>query len=141
MAVLLQDGNAESVERIDVARVVVADQVVDPLPHFVGGLVGERDAQDIAGRDAQFVDQEGEPVGQRAGLARPGPGHHADKSLRGGHRQTLFLVQLLQWIVFCHLSRLSACNILRFEKIARFPPKFRIPWNILLFLRSFIFGL
>ena len=138
VAVLLQNGNAEPVEGVDVTRVVVADQIMDPLPHFVGGLVGERDAQDVAGRDAQFVDQEGEPVGQRAGLARSGPGHHADKSFRGRHRQALFFVQLLQWIVFCHFSRLSACNILRFEKIARFPPKFRIPWNFLLFLRSFI---
>ena len=36
VAVLLQDGHAEAVERVDIARVVVAGQGVDTLVHLVG---------------------------------------------------------------------------------------------------------
>ena len=69
VAVLLEDGDAEAVEGVDIAGVVVPGEPVDPLPHLRGRFVGEGDAQDVAGQDAQLVDQIGEPPGEGPGLA------------------------------------------------------------------------
>ena len=46
------------------------DQSADPLLHLVGGLVGERDGQDLERRDALAPDQVGDAVGEHPGLAR-----------------------------------------------------------------------
>ena len=53
--ILLQDADAEAVKSIDIAGVIVAGQIVDPLPHFICGLVCERDAQNIARENSQFI--------------------------------------------------------------------------------------
>ena len=96
VAVLLQDGGAEAVEGVDVARVVVPGEGVNPLAHLVGGLVGEGDAQDVAGQDAQLVHQIGEAVGQRPGLSRTRPGNDPDKAFGGGDGLPLGWIQLLE---------------------------------------------
>ena len=96
VAVLLQDGDAEAVERTDVAGVLVADHVVDAPAHLVGGLVGEGDAQDVAGEDAELLHQIGEAAGQGARLAAAGPGQHADEALRLRDGFPLGLVQSVQ---------------------------------------------
>ena len=56
VAVFLQDRYAEAVERIDVARVVVACQVVNAPTHFRRRLIRKGDAEDVARQDAQLVD-------------------------------------------------------------------------------------
>ena len=55
MAVLLEDGDAEAVEGVDIAGVVVPGEGVNLLAHLAGGLVDESDAQDAAGQDDKLV--------------------------------------------------------------------------------------
>ena len=50
-----------------------ADQVDDALAHFVGGLVGEGDGEDVPGGDAGG-DEIGDAAGDDAGLAGAGAG-------------------------------------------------------------------
>ena len=52
-----------------------ADEGLDPLPHFGGGLVGEGDGQDLAVVGPPRGDQVGDPVAEHPGLARAGTGH------------------------------------------------------------------
>ena len=54
------------------------DERADALAHLVGGLVGERDGQDLRRRHA-LVDEVGDAVGEHPGLARPGAGHHQQR--------------------------------------------------------------
>ncbi len=49
------------------------DEVADALAHLGGGLVGERDGEDVR-RPHALVDQVGDAVGEHAGLARAGTG-------------------------------------------------------------------
>ena len=91
--VLAQDADAEPVERVDVARVRVPDEPVDALAHLDGGLVGEGDAEDVPGQDAEVANEPGEPAGERAGLARSGAGDDADEALGGGDRGELFRIE------------------------------------------------
>ena len=56
------------------------DHVGHPLAHLSGGLVGERDGQDFTGVGTTGGQQIGDPAGQHPGLARPGPGHHQQRS-------------------------------------------------------------
>ena len=51
-----------------------ADEVLDPLLHLVGGLVGERDRQDLVRGHAPVTDEMGDAVGEHPGLARTGTG-------------------------------------------------------------------
>ena len=51
-----------------------AQQPVEPLPHLLGRLVGERQGHDAARVDAHFLDQIGDAVGDDPRLAGPGPG-------------------------------------------------------------------
>ena len=57
-----------------------ADEVLDPLLHLGGGLVGEGDRQDRARVGPPLGDQPGDPAGQHPGLARPGAGHHQQRA-------------------------------------------------------------
>jgi hypothetical protein len=54
----------------------VADEVGDALAHFAGRFIGEGDGQDLPGRNAHFVDEVGDAVGQHPGFARAGAGQH-----------------------------------------------------------------
>ena len=89
VAVLLEDGDAEAVEGVDIPRVVVAGEGVDALAHLVGRLVGEGHAENAAGEDAQVVDQVGEPVGEGPGLPGARPRDDPDEPLGGGDRLPL----------------------------------------------------
>ena len=99
MAVLLQDGDAEAVERVDVARVVVARQGVDAAAHLRRRLVGERHAEDVARQDAELLDEVGKAVRERPRLARARPRQHAHESLRRRHRLALRIVEPLEQIL------------------------------------------
>ena len=106
VAVLLKYRYAETVERAYVARILIADQVVDAAAHLVGSLVGKGDAQDVPGQDAQFLYQIGKAPGEGTGLAAAGAGQHAYESLGLRHRLFLGLVQALQNILHSVTSRL-----------------------------------
>ncbi len=94
--VLLKDADAEAVEGVDVGSVVVAGEVVDALAHLVGGLVGEGHAEDVAGHDAELVDEVGEAAAERAGLAGARARDHAHVALGGGDRLALGVVEVQQ---------------------------------------------
>ena len=95
MAFLLQYICAEAMKGVDISRVPVAGQVMDPGPHLVGRLVGEGHAQNIPGRYADLVHQIGEAMGKGPGLAAARTGDHPDIALRGRHRRKLFIIQIV----------------------------------------------
>ena len=99
VAVLLQDGHAEAVERADIARVLVARQGVDALAHLGGRLVRERHAQDVAGQRADLVHKVGEALRQCARLAGACARDDADIALCGRDGLPLGRVQPAQQIV------------------------------------------
>ena len=82
VTVLLQHRDAEAVEGVDVAGVVVARQPPDAPAHLAGRLVRERGAQDVARHDAQLVHEVGKPLGERPRLAGARAGYHAHVALR-----------------------------------------------------------
>jgi len=45
------------------------DERRDAFLHLAGGLVGERDGEDLAGLDMPFGEQVGDPMREHAGLA------------------------------------------------------------------------
>ena len=92
-AVLLEDGDTEAVEGVDVAGVVVAGEGMDALAHLGGGLVGKGDAEDVSGQDTRLLHQKGKAVGQGAGLAGTGAGDAPEHSLRRGDRLPLGVVE------------------------------------------------
>ena len=96
MAVLLEDGDTEAVEGVDIPGVVVPGELMDTLAHLIGGLVGKGDAEDVARQDAQLVDQIGKAFRKGARLARSRAGDDADKALGGRDRLPLGSVQALQ---------------------------------------------
>ena len=98
VAVLLQDRDAEAVERVDVPRVVVAGQLVDALAHLVRGLVREGDAQDVPGQDADVVHKVREPVGEGSRLAGPGARDDADVPFGRGDRLPLLFVEAFEQV-------------------------------------------
>src|SRR5712671_3548595 len=75
LAVAPEDTGTERMERarLDVAA-RLADERDDPLAQLPGGAVGERHREDLPRLDPADADEIGDPVGQYAGLARPGPG-------------------------------------------------------------------
>ena len=81
-AVAAQDGGAPEVERgqgkLGGLR---AQQFVEPLPHLLGRLVGERQGHDAPRVDAHFPDQIGNAVGDDPRLAGPGPGEDEQRPL------------------------------------------------------------
>ena len=110
VAVLLQNGDAEAVERVDIARVVVAGQRVDALAHLVGRLVRERHAQDVPRQDAELIDKIGKAVRQRPRLARAGARDHADIALRCRNGLALRAIQPCQQVLHA-LSPLFAISM------------------------------
>ena len=101
MAVLLQHSDAESVEGVDISRIIVPGQVVDSLAHLVGGFICEGYAQDISRQNPDLVHQIRKAPRERPGLAGTRARNHADNSLRRRDRLPLSLVESLQNI--CHI--------------------------------------
>ena len=59
MAVLLQDRNTEAMKCIDITGIVVPCQVMNPLPHLIGGFIGKCNAQNVPGQNSDLIDQIG----------------------------------------------------------------------------------
>ena len=102
MAVLLQDGDAEAVECVDVARVIVAGQCVDAAAHLRRCLVGECHAEDVARQDAELLDEVGKAVRERQRLDRASARQHAHEALCRRHRLALRGIESLQCILHIH---------------------------------------
>ena len=74
----------------------LADQRLDPVAHFTGGLVGECDGEQLL-RSRRTCDQQvPDPGGQGAGLTGAGACEHQHRSGEGLHRFALGRVQPLQ---------------------------------------------
>ena len=69
-----------------IARARGPTQLVDALAHLGGGLVGERDGQDLAGPRVPGGEQVGDAAGEHAGLARAGAGDDQQRRARGARR-------------------------------------------------------
>ena len=98
VAVLLQDGDTEAVEGVDIAGVVVAGQVVDALAHLVRGLVGKGHAQQVSRQNAELRHQIREPARQRPRLAGARARDHAHEALGRRDRLPLRRVQPFEQI-------------------------------------------
>ena len=66
-----------------------AEAVADPLLELGGGLGGEGQAEDLAGRDLAGGDQPDDAGGHHGGLAGAGAGDHDGRLERGGDRREL----------------------------------------------------
>ena len=85
---------AERVERADRrVRVAVRDELVDPDLHLLGGLVRERQGEDLRGPRPARRDQPGDPPGDDLGLAGPGAGDDEQRPVAVGHGPQLLRVQ------------------------------------------------
>ncbi len=74
------------------ARDVVGQEIAHPLQHFARGLVGEGQEQDVLRLDP-VLDQVGDPVGQRPGLAAARPRDDEDRPRLGHDRGILLVVE------------------------------------------------
>ncbi|MPN53412.1 hypothetical protein SDC9_201076 [bioreactor metagenome] len=81
----------------------VADQLLHPVPHLGGGLVGEGDRQYRTGMDVPDAHQVRDPAGQHPSLARPGTGHHQHRAAGVQHRFSLRRVQIGDQLILGHL--------------------------------------
>ena len=108
---LAQDPDAGRVEGADPHDPgAIADELLDPLPHLGGGLVGEGDRQDRAGVGVAFGDQPGDPAGEHPRLARPGAGDHEQRRTLVHDRVSLGLVESLEQLVAAGSGPGSACS-------------------------------
>ena len=83
--VLADEAVAEGVERRDRGvRVAVRDELVDADRHLLGGLVGERQGEDLRRLGAPRRDEPGDPPGDDLGLAGPGAGDDQQRARRRG---------------------------------------------------------
>jgi hypothetical protein len=89
-----QDPHARRVERRDPHEPGPrADQRGHPLLHLTGGLVGERDRQDLGRVDVVGRQQIRDPVRQDSRLARAGAGHDQQRRPDVGHGGPLPVVE------------------------------------------------
>ena len=74
-----------------------SQQVLDPMTHFPGRLVGEGDREEMLRHDVLDDDQPGDAVHEYAGLAAAGSGQHQHRPPgRRGHRLSLRVVQRIE---------------------------------------------
>ena len=79
----------------EASRPLGAQQVADALFHHAGGLVGEGDRENGAGRDALF-DQMRDAIGDDARFAGAGAGQDQKRSFGGDHSFALAFVELVE---------------------------------------------
>jgi len=74
----------------------VAEELVDALGHFAGGLVGKGDGEDGVGGYAFFLDEPGDAAGDDAGFAGAGAGEDEERPIGGFHGGTLFRIEFFE---------------------------------------------
>ena len=95
LAVLPQHHVAEGVEGpAGDALATGVGQQARALQHLLRRPAGEGEQQDRSGIDAPF-DQAGDPIHERPGLSRTGPGHHQQRTFQEHRGFTLRLVELV----------------------------------------------
>ena len=72
----------------------MAEQLVDALGHFAGGLVGEGDGEDGVGRDVFLLDEPGDAMGDDAGFAGAGAGEDEQGAFGGLDGGALFGIEI-----------------------------------------------
>ncbi len=94
LGVVAQDAHTHGVERAHPhAAGAPGEQGAQALAHLRGGLVGERDGQDLPGGHAEVGHHVRDAVREHAGLARAGAGEHEERALAGEDRLALGVVE------------------------------------------------
>ena len=96
ITVFHQYGYTEAMEGIDIARILIPGQIMDPLPHLICGFVRKCHAEDVSRKDTKFLHQPCKPVRERPCLPAAGPCDHAHVPFRRGHSFPLGFIQLFQ---------------------------------------------
>jgi hypothetical protein len=84
---------------------LVAEQPGDALAHLAGGLVGERDREDLRRVDLVVFDQAGDARREHARLPRPGAGEHEGRALVVEHRGALRGVEAVERVAAAGAGR------------------------------------
>ena len=89
---------------------LLSQQHLQPLLHLAGGLVGEGHRQDLSGISTVLTDQMGDAMGEGAGLAAAGTGHHQQGPFVVVHRPALGVVEAGQKAHGWRLSLITPQN-------------------------------
>jgi hypothetical protein len=93
--------HAEGVYRADeVTGMLSTDEMVDTVTHLLSCLVGEGQTQDVAGIDAEYVDQIGIPIGKPTRLAGSCASDDPYFSFGSLDSLQLFIIQSSQFHIF-----------------------------------------
>ena len=92
MTVLLKDVHTEAMEGADIARIVIARQLMDPLPHLIRRLIREGHTKNVPRQHPELRHEIRETMRQRPRLPGPRPRDHPHEALRRRHRLQLRLV-------------------------------------------------
>ena len=71
-----------------------SDQSVNPVSHFVRGLVCKRDSENFVWQASVGENQVGGSISDNAGFARPGSGEHQHRALECFNRTSLLGVEI-----------------------------------------------
>ena len=98
LAALAQDPHARRVKRRDERRLQPDRQQerLDAAGHLSGGLVGERDRQEVPRRHAELAGEPGDPVGDDPRLAAAGPREDEERPIGGGDGFALRGIQIVE---------------------------------------------
>ena len=99
VAVLLQDIDAEAMEGVDIACVIVSCQKMNPLPHLICRLIREGHAENPARHDTELIDEIGKPVRQCPCLPGAGTRDHTDTALCFRHSLPLGFIQPFEHVL------------------------------------------
>ena len=104
MGIFLKNRNTKAMERVDVTSVMIAGKTADTPAHLAGSLVRESDAQDVAGQNAQLVDQVCEPLRQRGRFPRTGTRDDAYVAFRCRNGLLLSRIELRLFVEPAHCT-------------------------------------
>ena len=104
-----EDAYAEAVEGGEggLGERGVAEDFLDTLGHFFGGLVGEGDGENVVRGDAALLDEVRDAVRDDARLARTGTGEQEHGAIDGEDAFALLRVHVREKIVHWYSLRLS----------------------------------